>query len=195
MTQRSPHPRSPLVPCAIAAPVLLAALLGCPPVARLEAQAAPVAKPSPNAAAPAPAPAAPGAAIATPPDSTPPLINGVEVSGVSSDVAIEHPVSGHLVSLNGRYKLRASMAIFEPGGYIGGHHHAGPGMRYVLAGDLAYTELGHSHVYHRGDWFYESGDTLHAVANHSAGRDTILSFEILPVDWYGPSTMPAPTPR
>lgn len=166
-----------------AAPLFVVLLAGCAPLALAQAPA--------QTSAPRPV-AAPAAAS---PDSAPPLVNGVEMSGMNSTIMLEKPVSGHLVSLNGRYKLRGTLTIFEPGGYMGGHHHAGPGMRYVLAGELTYVEGGRTRVFRRGDWFYESGDTLHTVANHSAGRDTILNFEILPADWYGPSTMPAPGAR
>jgi quercetin dioxygenase-like cupin family protein len=130
--------------------------------------------------------------VAAPRDTTPPLVNGVETVGLTSSIALERTLSGHLVSLNGRYKLRGTVTVFDPGGHLGAHHHAGPGLRYVLAGDLTYTQAGRSHVFHRGDWFYESGDTLSTTANHSAAPDTILNFEILPADWFGPSTMPAP---
>jgi quercetin dioxygenase-like cupin family protein len=173
------------LPRIIAASGLLAMLYSCTPAARASA---PVSAPT------APPVVTPVVAAAAK-DSTPPTVNGVVVTGVTSNVMLERGVSGHLVSLNGRYKLRATMAIFEPGGYIGGHHHAGPGIRYVLAGELTSVEAGRTHIYHRGDWFYESGDTLSTVSNHGAQRDTILNFEILPADWYGPSTMPAPTPH
>jgi quercetin dioxygenase-like cupin family protein len=175
-----------LISQGLAAPLLAASLAGCAPQARAQSAAKPVTAMPPPAVAPVVA--------AAPRDSTP-MVNGVEMSGVASSIALERPVSGHLVSLNGRYKLRGTMTVFEPGGYMGAHHHAGPGMRYVLAGELTSVEGGRTHVYRRGDWFYESGDTLNTVANHSAGRDTILNFEILPADWFGPSTMAAPTSR
>ena len=117
---------------------------------------------------------------------------GVEVTGVTSEVRIEHVLSGHLTSLNGRYKMRATLTVYEPGGSIGIHHHAGPGMRYVLAGELTYLQPGRTTVYRAGDWFYEAGDTVHTSINRSAARDTILNVELLPVDWFGPSMMPAP---
>lgn len=187
MAQRPPLIPLPLVPRAIAAPLFVAALVGCAPMVQAQAPAQAVSPPATAATAAAPTAAAH--------DSTPPLVNGVELSGVSSTIAIERPISGHLVSLNARYKLRSTMTVFEPGGYIGAHHHAGPGMRYVLSGELTSVEAGHTHVYRRGDWFYESGDTLSVVSNRSSERDTILNFEILPADWYGPSTMPAPGTR
>jgi quercetin dioxygenase-like cupin family protein len=170
----------------IAASLFLASLANCAPQARAQSAARPV------TAAP---PAAGPVAVAAPRDTTPPMVNGVETVGLTSSVALERTLSGHLVSLNGRYKLRGTMTVFDPGGYMGAHHHAGPGLRYVLAGDLTYTQAGRSHVFHRGDWFYESGDTLSTAANHSVAPDTILNFEILPADWFGPSTMPAPGSR
>jgi quercetin dioxygenase-like cupin family protein len=186
MTQ-SPLLQLPLVPRVIAVSFLAAALMGCAPTARAQSPAQLA-----SASSPAAAPVTAAAASAATRDSTPPMVNGVEMSGVNSTIALERPVTGHLVSLNGRYKLRGTMTIFEPGGYMGAHHHAGPGLRYVLAGELTYVEAGRTHVFRRGDWFYESGDTLNTAANRSAERDTILNFEILPADWYGASTMPAP---
>ena len=117
---------------------------------------------------------------------------GVELTGVTSEVRIERVLSGHLMSINGRYKVRATVTVYEPGGSIGPHHHAGPGLRYVQAGELTYIRPGRTTLYRAGDWFYESGDTVHTAINRSAGRDTILNIEILPVDWFGSSAMPAP---
>jgi len=186
MTQ-SPMPHMLQVAARVlAASLLLASLANCAPQVRAQPAAKPVTA-SPPAAGPI-------AAVA-PRDTTPPMVNGVEMSGVNSTIELERPVSGHLVSLNGHYKLRGTMTIFEPGGHMGAHHHAGPGMRYVLAGELTYVEGGRTRLFRRGDWFYEAGDTVHTVANRSADRDTILNFEILPADWFGPSTMPAPGTR
>ena len=183
------HP-IPAVPRRLAAPLLALVLAGCTPLASAQPNKAPTAPP--------PAPVASNQA-ATPTsaarDTTPPLVNGVEMVGITNSTALERTVSGHLVTLNGRYKLRGTMTVFEPGGHIGGHHHAGPGLRYVLAGELTYSEAGRTHVFRRGDWFFESGDTTSSAANKSADRDTILNFEILPADWFGPSTMQAPSSR
>ena len=189
LTQQSRlHPLA-LLSNVIAALLLAAALWGCAPTARAQTPAQPAGA---NLTATPPV----TAAVVTPaPRDSTPMVNGVEMSGINSTIALERPVTGHLVSLNGRYKLRGTMTIFEPGGYMGPHHHAGPGIRYVLAGELTYVEGGRTRMFRRGDWFYESGDTLHTVANHSADRDTILNFEILPADWFGASTMPAPGNR
>jgi quercetin dioxygenase-like cupin family protein len=74
----------------------------------------------------------------------------VEKNGQTSQVKLEAPVAGHLVELNGEYKLRASETIYEPGGYIGEHHHSGPGIRYVAEGELTYVQGPKTTIYKKG---------------------------------------------
>ena len=59
----------------------------------------------------------------------------VEARGVTSEVKIEDVIFGHLTELNGKFKLRATELTFAPDGYIGVHHHIGPGIRYVISGE------------------------------------------------------------
>jgi quercetin dioxygenase-like cupin family protein len=47
-------------------------------------------------------------------------------------------IFGHLTELNGKFKLRATELTFAPDGYIGVHHHVGPGVRYVISGELTF---------------------------------------------------------
>ena len=72
----------------------------------------------------------------------------VEVRGVTSVIKIEEVIFGHLSELNGKFKLRASELTFAPGAFIGGHHHIGPGIRYVISSDeLSYGDsLNGDHV-------------------------------------------------
>ena len=58
----------------------------------------------------------------------------VEVRGITSVIKLEEVVYGHLPELNGKFKMRATELTFAPDAYLGVHHHAGPGVRYVLAG-------------------------------------------------------------
>jgi len=66
----------------------------------------------------------------------------VEARGVTSEVKIEDVIFGHLTELNGKFKLRATELTFAPDGYIGVHHHIGPGIRYVISGELTFAEGG-----------------------------------------------------
>jgi quercetin dioxygenase-like cupin family protein len=121
---------------------------------------------------------------------------GVEKSNQTSEVKLEEPVSGHLKELNGKFKLRASETIYQPGGYIGEHHHVGPGIRYVVSGELTYIQGEKTTVYKKGDYFYEPGDITHTAINKTSQPAVIINFELLPIDWSGSSAVPpSATPK
>jgi quercetin dioxygenase-like cupin family protein len=75
----------------------------------------------------------------------------VEVRGITSEIKLEEVVFGHLPDINGKFKLRATEVTFAPGAYLGVHHHIGPGIRYVLSGEVAFSEGGQTTVYKTGD--------------------------------------------
>ena len=114
----------------------------------------------------------------------------VEVRGVTSVVKIEEVTFGHLSELNGKFKLRATELTFAPGAFIGGHHHVGPGIRYVISGELTFTEGGQSTVYKAGEYFYETGNLAHSAENKTNLPLRILVMEIVPKDWSGSAMIP-----
>lgn len=118
-----------------------------------------------------------------------PALAQVESQGVTSKVKLEETVYGHLEELNGKYKFRASELTIAPGGKLGPHHHAGPGMRYVAAGELTFVEGGKASVYKSGAFFYESGDIVHTAENRTKAPVRIVFFEILPTQWSGASVI------
>src|SRR5215471_524307 len=103
----------------------------------------------------------------------------VEVRGVTSVVKIEEVIFGHLSELNGKFKLRASELTFAPGAFIGQHHHVGPGIRYVISGELTFIEGGQSTVYKAGEYFYETGNLAHSAENRANVPLRILVMEII----------------
>ena len=105
----------------------------------------------------------------------------VEVRGITSVVKMEEVTFGHLPELNGKFKLRATEMTFAPGGYIGAHHHAGPGIRYVISGELTFAEGGQETVYKAGE---------HTGENKTNLPLRVLVLEILPKDWTGPAVFP-----
>ena len=115
----------------------------------------------------------------------------VERKGIDGKVKYETVVSGYLADLNGKYKLRVSENTFQPGGFIGDHHHAGPGIRVITAGEFTLVEAGKTTILKAGDSFYEAGDVSIALQNRGKVPAVLLNFEILPVDWKGASNMPA----
>jgi quercetin dioxygenase-like cupin family protein len=114
----------------------------------------------------------------------------VERKGITSKVKHEQVISGHLAELNGKYKLRITELTFEPGGYIGEHQHAGPGIRYVVSGELTLDERGKITTYKTGEYFYESGEVTNAAYNRTKSPVTILQYEILPAALEGGSAVP-----
>jgi quercetin dioxygenase-like cupin family protein len=114
----------------------------------------------------------------------------VERKGQTSTVKLEEAVSGHLTELNGKYKLRVTEVTFEPGGYIGEHHHVGPGIRFVTSGELTFVQHGKTTIYKAGDYFYEAGNMTHSASNKTSAPVVIIIFEILPPDWKGGTAVP-----
>jgi quercetin dioxygenase-like cupin family protein len=111
----------------------------------------------------------------------------VETRVVTSEIKIDEVVFGHLAELNGKFKLRATELTFAPDGYIGVHHHIGPGIRYVISGELTFAEGGQETVYKAGEYFFETGNLAHTAQNKTSVPLRILVVEILPKDWTAPA--------
>lgn len=113
----------------------------------------------------------------------------VEMRGITSTVKLEEVVFGHLTELNGKYKMRATEVTFAPGGYLGVHHHIGPGIRYVLSGEVTFTEGGRATVYKAGEYFFETGNLAHTAENKSDMPLRLLFVELLPKNWAAPTVI------
>lgn len=100
--------------------------------------------------------------------------------------------SGHLTELIGKYQLRVTEVTYDPGGYIGTHHHVGPGIRCITSGELTYVVLNKPTIYRSGDCFYESGDVTHTARNDTKEPVVLLNFEILPASLSTGSAIPVP---
>ena len=94
----------------------------------------------------------------------------VEARGITSAIKLEEVVYGHLTELNGKFKLRATEVTFAPNAYLGVHHHVGPGIRYVLSGEVAFTEGGRTTIYKAGEYFFEPGNLGMPVFHTPFGR-------------------------
>jgi len=114
----------------------------------------------------------------------------VERKGSASTVKLERVISSHLTEVNGKYKLQATETTYEPGGFTGEHHHVGPGIRFIVSGELTFIEEGKTTVYKAGDYFYEAGNITNAAYNKSSAPVRVLIFELLPADWKGGSAVP-----
>ena len=113
----------------------------------------------------------------------------VEARGITSEVKIEEVLFGHLTELNGKFKVRVTEFMFAPGAYLGAHHHAGPGVRYVISGELAFSEGGRETIYKAGDYYFETGNLAHTTQNKTKEPLRVLVVDILPKDWTGPAVI------
>lgn len=114
----------------------------------------------------------------------------VDTKGLTARIKHESVLAGYLSELNGKYKLRVTELLLEPGGYVGEHHHAGPGIRQVTSGYMTYVPPDKTIVYGPGDFFFESGDVNDTVQNKTDAPMVHVLFEILPADLKGPSICP-----
>ena len=110
----------------------------------------------------------------------------VETRGITSAIKIDEVIFGHLTELNGKFKLRATEFTFAPDGYVGVHHHVGPGIRYVISGELTFAEGGQETVYKAGEYYFETGNLAHTAQNKTNLPLRVLAVEILPKDWTAP---------
>ena len=114
----------------------------------------------------------------------------VDTKGLTAKIKFESVLDGYLTELNGKYKLRVTELVLEPGGYVGEHHHAGPGIRQVTSGTITYVLPDKTVIYGPGDFFFESGNVNHTAQNKTDAPMVHVLFEILPADHKGPSIMP-----
>jgi quercetin dioxygenase-like cupin family protein len=70
------------------------------------------------------------------------------------------------------------------------HHHVGPGIRYVISGELTFTEGGKATVYKTGDYYFETGNLAHTAENKTNVPLRVLVVDLLPKDWTAPAVIP-----
>jgi quercetin dioxygenase-like cupin family protein len=113
----------------------------------------------------------------------------VEARGITPVIKLDEVIFSHLTELNGKFKLRATEFTFAPDAYLGVHHHVGPGIRYVISGELTFTEGGQETVYRAGDYYFEPGNVAHTAQNKTKLPLRVLVVEILPKDWTAPTVI------
>lgn len=114
----------------------------------------------------------------------------LDTKGLSAKIKFEAVLSGPLSDINGKYKLRVTELTLQPGGYVGAHNHAGPGIRQVASGDMTYVMPDKTVIYRPGDFFFEAGDINHTVYNKTDLPMVHVLSKIPPAHWTGPSLIP-----
>lgn len=86
----------------------------------------------------------------------------------------------------GRWNMKATMVVIEPGGQIPFHVHKGPGLRYVLEGAITISwKDGKSETFKAGSTYFEGAGDNHPAGNFSARNDgagpcRVVIVELLP---------------
>lgn len=117
----------------------------------------------------------------------------VDRKGLTVQTESSYVISGYPIPLNKKYKFRLTETVFEPGGYLGEHEHAGPGLRIIKSGAITSIHPHKTVIYKAGDHFYEPGNAMHELQNKTDAPVRILNFELLPMNWEGASTIPLRT--
>jgi quercetin dioxygenase-like cupin family protein len=84
---------------------------------------------------------------------------------------------------------RCDRIDFPPGGIAYMHTHPGPGIRYLLHGELQIRTLGNVAVYEPGGiWFEQAGDPILATASPDADT-AFVRVLLIPAEWEGKRTI------
>lgn len=85
--------------------------------------------------------------------------------------------------------VRCDRVDFPKGGIAYTHTHPGPGIRYLLAGELEIRTEGHSAHYGPGGAWFESGpDPVYAAASPHQ-ETSFVRVLVLPAEWLGKRTI------
>ena len=85
--------------------------------------------------------------------------------------------------------MRHDRIDFPPGGIAYRHTHPGPGIRYLLFGELTIESGGETHTYRAGEPWFESGPEP-VLATASATEETaFVRVLLLPSEWAGKRTI------
>ncbi len=88
-----------------------------------------------------------------------------------------------------RWLARCDRIDFPPGGIAYMHTHPGPGIRYLLHGELQIRTLGKVAIYGPGGiWFEQAGDPILAVASPDE-ETAFVRVLLIPAEWEGKRTI------
>lgn len=89
-------------------------------------------------------------------------------------------------ALPGKWDMKATMLVLEPGGEIPSHVHKGPGLRYVLEGAITINwKEGKTQTFEAGSTYFEGPGENHPAGTMSArnsgqGPCRVLIVELIP---------------
>ena len=85
--------------------------------------------------------------------------------------------------------MRHDRVDFEPGGIAYRHVHPGPGIRYLLFGEITIDSLGAEHTLGPGEAWFERGPDPVLATTAAAEPSAFVRVMLLPVEWAGKRTI------
>jgi hypothetical protein len=85
--------------------------------------------------------------------------------------------------------MRHDRVDFEPGGVAYRHVHPGPGIRYLLFGEITIDSLGAEHTLGPGEAWFERGPDPVLATTAAAEPSAFVRVMLLPVEWAGQRTI------
>jgi hypothetical protein len=85
--------------------------------------------------------------------------------------------------------MRFDRVDFEPGGIAHRHTHPGPGIRYLLFGQITIDSLGAEHTLGPGEAWFERGPDPVLATTAADEPSAFVRVMLLPVEWAGQRTI------
>jgi len=129
------------------------------------------------------------------------LFTGTEGEGVVDEEAgvrwavLDGPASGALLARTvdldpgTPWIVRHDRVEFEPGGVAFRHTHPGPGIRYLLRGEITIDAEGEQTTYRPGEAWFEAGPEPVLATTSTAEPTAFARVLLLPAEWAGRRTI------
>jgi quercetin dioxygenase-like cupin family protein len=85
--------------------------------------------------------------------------------------------------------MRCDRVDFEPGGIAYRHTHPGPGIRYLLFGEITIDSEGAQHTYGPGEAWFERGPDPVLATTAADEPSAFVRVMLLPAEWAGQRTI------
>ncbi|MBI4694795.1 MAG: cupin domain-containing protein [Gammaproteobacteria bacterium] len=83
----------------------------------------------------------------------------------------------------GKWSMKSTLLVIEPGAKIPMHAHRGPGLRYVLEGAITISwKEGKQETFKAGDTYFEGTGVNHPAGNFSASNDGSVPCRVVIVE-------------
>jgi quercetin dioxygenase-like cupin family protein len=118
------------------------------------------------------------------------LGDGRSLSWELADVEPAGALLSHEVLLDdGPWLMRCDRVDFDPGAIAYRHTHPGPGIRYLLFGQITIDSLGEQHTLGPGEAWFERGPDPVLATTAADEPSAFVRVLVLPAEWEGRRTI------